>query len=285
MLKFNEGKVCEAIIRHLEAREGCQRQNVWSPEAKRSGEPVELVFEINSKLFALEHTGIEPFEGHVQLNAEAQRHFEPIIEAVAGHLPPEVIELHIPAQVMQGMKKPEVAKIQSALAEWIRATAPALPVRRYRDYIGNVEPVAIPDVPFEVRIFRFENIMPPGRLQIIHVLDGDRAKARAERISRACDKKFPKLDWWKAEKGARTVLVLEDNDIQLTNPAVVAETFLPIAESRKDRPDEIYLVASCMTPWIGWPILVDQRSYFDIAENEQSYWEIDQSKLSDATGR
>jgi hypothetical protein len=285
MLKFNEGKVCDAIIRHLEAREGCERRKLWSPEAAREGEPVELVFELKSMLFALEHTGIEPFEGHVQLNAEAERHFDPIIQAVSGHLPPEVIELHIPTQVMQGLKKSDVQKIQAALIEWICATAPTLPVKRYADYIGNVEPVAVSGVPFEVRMFRFENIVPPGRLQIVHVLGGDRAKARAERFARACDKKFPKLAWWKAEKGARSILVLEDNDIQLTNQATVAETFLPIAEARKDRPDETYLVASCVTPWIAWPILIDQKTYFDFARNGKSYWEIDQTQLSEVTLR
>lgn len=48
-----------------------------------------------------------------------------------------------------------------------------------------------------------------------------REAARLERIRKVCDGKFPKLTAWKREYDTRTVLLLEDGDIQLTNAEVV----------------------------------------------------------------
>jgi hypothetical protein len=42
MLTFNEGRACEAIVRHLEAREGYLRSDVQSPESVNHPDPVEL---------------------------------------------------------------------------------------------------------------------------------------------------------------------------------------------------------------------------------------------------
>jgi hypothetical protein len=49
----------------------------------------------------LEHTGIEPFEGHTELEAKAQTHFRPIQERVRGLLPhTEHFELRIPVKAL-----------------------------------------------------------------------------------------------------------------------------------------------------------------------------------------
>jgi len=287
MLTFNEGKVCEAILRYLERREGARRADVTSPEDDHHTDPVELTWRLGSQLFALEHTGIEPFEGHVQLDAEAKRHFEPISAGLANALPHGVIELHVPAKVMLGRSKTAIAGIQAALIDWIKHTAPTLPMRSYADYIGDIRPVSLPGVPFDVTLYRFETLAPIGdRFQIVHIVTGDREQARCERLRRACVKKFPKLAAWKRTQGARTILVLEDNDIQLTNHAIVAEAYLPLARARDDRPDETYIVATCMDPWSAWPLLVGDVSLFDLlARDSDVRCEIDPALLTSATKR
>src|SRR5216683_6676970 len=112
MLIFNEGKVCEAIIRHLEARERATRTDVRSPEVANHDNPVELVFKLGAQLFALEHTGIEPFDDHMRLEAEAKRHFDAIKNAVTGLLHSDILEIHVPAKAMLGRKKDQVRRIQ-----------------------------------------------------------------------------------------------------------------------------------------------------------------------------
>ena len=43
--------------------------------------------DIGGRSIALEHTGTEPFEGHVKLQAEAQRRVQPLVDSVASKLP------------------------------------------------------------------------------------------------------------------------------------------------------------------------------------------------------
>jgi len=143
------------------------------------------------------------------------------------------------------------------------------------------------DVPFPVSLYRFEPVLVPGHhFQLKHMVTNHKQE-RIDRMMQAVQTKFPKLEAWKRNYSARTILVLEDNDIQLTNQAVVTDAFVPLAKARTDRPDETYLVASCMDPWYTWPILIDGTTYFDLAEREGANvgWEIDQRTLTSLTKR
>lgn len=286
-LSFNEGKVCEAIVRYLEVREGQSRSDVFSPESVNHPNPVELAWTLGTQVFALEHTGIEPFDDHMRLEAESKRHFEPIIEALTGLFSPEIIEIHVPIRAMLDRNKPEIKRIQKALIEWVQETAPTLETRRYAKYTKGDQWTNVPAVPFGVQLFRFDNpLKNEGRVQVVHRLGNDREEQRAQRILRACDRKFPKLWAWKRDHKARTILVLEENDIQLTNYAIVAETYLPIALSRPDRPDETYLVSTCLEPWEAWPILIDDRTLDDLRVNDYvPRWEINPHNLTAITRR
>ena len=180
MLTFNEGKVCDAIIHYLEARECAQRTDITWPEDEHHANPVEITWKFGPQLFAIEHTGIEPFEGHVQMDAEAERHFGPISVALNGVLPADVFDLHVPAKAMLHRGKAEIARIQAAIIEWVKHTAPTLPVRRYADYKWPSPPVSLPGVPFALQLFRFETLPEiGGRFQIQHLVTGDRTQAQS----------------------------------------------------------------------------------------------------------
>jgi hypothetical protein len=288
MLTFNEGKVCEAIVQRLEQRLDAPRKDMRWPEDECHPHPVEVTFTVAGHLFALEHTGIEPFKGHVQMDAEASRHFTPIEDALKNALGTTAIfELIIPANAFRGMKMPEVRRIQQSIIDWVKATAPTLPKRLYADYRGTkVDSGAVVGVPFALTLYRFEPAFVPGHyFQIKHLVQ-NAEQSRTDRMRQSVHKKFPKLDAWKRDHDARTILVLEDNDIQLTNQAVVSETFLPLALPRPDRPDETYVVASCMDPWHAWPVLIGDDSYFDYAQSGDAHdWEIDQTQLVSLTKR
>jgi hypothetical protein len=141
---------------------------------------------------------------------------------------------------------------------------------------------AIPDVPFEVRLLRFESLKPgEGGIQIVHTVRGDLDQARSDRLRRACEMKFPKLAGWKRNSGARTILALEENDIQLTNYAIVANTYLPLAQGRADCPDETYLISTCTTRWDVWPILIGDKTLYDLAIDDYvQRWEVDPATLT-----
>lgn len=286
MLAFHETETCEGIIQHLEQRERMPRSDVQirdrgsetSPDAR-----IEMTFHLGGQLYALEHTGIEPFDGFMAHQNRASSLFAPLQAAAAGSLSAMladgvVIEMHLPIDAFTNRKMPEVRAIQIALVTWITATAPTLPPRRYADYRGTLVTAQPTGVPFQVSLMRFDGIAGmEGRFQLKHLTRGAETP-RVERIARACEKKFPKLARWKQSDAARTILVFEDNDMQLTNVSIVAEAYLPIATARADAPDETYMVSTYTSPWYAWPLLVDGQSYFDLAAiSHPIHFEMDAS--------
>src|SRR5262249_44850819 len=155
----------------------------------------------------------------------------------------EQIQLHVSVGAISGLTRGQVPGVQAALVSWIRDTASNLPVAPYGRYITPIRTVMPPGVPFPVSLHRLAAPPPMrGRFHVLHIAPHDLEGARRERIRRACDDKFPKLAVWKRDCCARTVLVLEDNDIQLTNDQRVYEALIRVEEGRADRPDEIYVV-------------------------------------------
>ncbi len=273
MLRFHQPEACEGIIQYLERREGKKRHDVQlrdigghtSPNAR-----VELTFRLGGRLYALEHTGIEPFDGFMKHQNRSHDLFRPLETGAAQALgkflaPGVVIEMHIPVDAFAGRKIREIGALQAILIEHVRVTAPTLPVRRYGDCRGTLVRAQPSGLPFEVALVRFDGPHKlPGRFQLKHLAGS--GQQRTPRIQRACEDKFPKLAVWRRSENAHTVLVLEDNDVQLTNQSIVADVFLPIARARHDAPDETYMISTCTSPWYAWPILVNGRSYFDLAE-------------------
>ncbi len=266
MLPLNEGKACDAIIRLIEARDNAQRSNLHLHDAHPDPDRrVELTFELGAALYAMEHTSIEPFADFMQMNGASSRLFEPIRRRVSPVVPAgEVWEMHIPLGALTGRDNKDLRRIQDALAHHVITTAPQVPIRSYADYIGDLRPVTPPNVPFLVNLYRFGSLGLPSRFDIVHTVPGSSKETlRRERLLLACRKKFPKLAAWKRSDCARTILILEDNDIQLTNQVLVADAFLPLAMARDDRPDETYMIMTCAEPWYVWPILIDDKTYFD----------------------
>ena len=287
-MAFHEGKACDAVIRVLETREGQRRHDVRSPEKDGDPAPIELTCRIGERLFAFEHTGIEPFAGHVKFEAEAPRHLDPIREMLADKLPPnDVFELHMPAMAMQGKRKREIEQIQTDLARWIEVTAPTVKAVPYASYDRSVQTVMPPGVPFGVSLHRFLPAAPvPGHFQIKHLVTGNLEEAREDRLREACAKKFPKLEAWRQNRGARTVLILEDNDLQLTNAQRVFDVLTQVEASVAGKPDEIHLVSTMIdNPWYVHAMRIDAHSYYQLSQLRVCMTEIDSSTLLDLTGR
>ena len=283
MLRFNEGKACDSIVRVLEMREAAARANVRRPEREGHPAPIDLACHIAGKLFAIEHTGVEPFAGHLQLEAEAETHFKPIESMIAGKLPTtEWFELHIRLKAMQGRRGGEVRRIHEALVPWVVDTAPTLPIARFRRYVTPIKWVDVPGVPFQVSLHRSDAGGFPG-FAIKHMAPPDAEAGRLSRIREACERKFPKLAAWKRD-GARTVLVLEENDIQLTNHHVVADALVAVEADMGERPDEVYLVSSAVkSTWWALALRIDRCSFYDLAQAAAGPWEFDPMALIDIT--
>jgi hypothetical protein len=281
MNRFNEGKACDAVIRHIEARDGGRRQNLRSPEQEGDTAPIELTCFIGGRCFAFEHTGIEPFEGQIELETKA--HFQPLRDIFSGKIPQgEYYDLHVPVGVTLALTKVQISRIISALGAWISREGPRLKLAPIGLKGTPVERAADAAVPFKVALYRC-SLPGPGRLSITHLV-GSLDDLRTRRIHRACQQKFPKLAVWKA-RGARTVLILEGVDDQLTNPIHVAKSVLLAEKAVGNEPDEIYFLFSIIEPWSVWHIRVGTRSFFDLKKPEDRAWDVDPQTLSKITNR
>jgi hypothetical protein len=143
---------------------------------------------------------------------------------------------------------------------------------------GHAEGVVM-DMPLTLR--RWDGMGLPGRIQLKHVVPKIE-ESRAERVARACLKKLPKLDAWRRLHQARTVLVLEENDIQTTNAGLVCDTYLETIRGRTDVHDETWLVSTAVDPWYAHPLLVGGRTYYDLAGEFRGAvgWQIDPATMT-----
>lgn len=105
------------------------------------------------------------------------------------------------------------------------------------------------------------------------------------RIRRAYEKKCAQLAPWRRD-GARTVLILEEDDANYTNPELIADALALIEQEAVDKPDEIYLLSTIVNKtWRLFTIRLDDHIYDDFSVWGKSLLEIDPAALDDLTGR
>ena len=259
----NEGKACDAIVRLLEYRTGETRADIRRPERDLVGPPVDLRLTLGTQEYAIEHTRIEPFEKEIQSGIDFEKISQSIKARLFGTLPESghySVLLPIPGMVH---KRGQVLK---ELCESIREKAQHLHERNERrprkwhhpaKFTDSIRWVP-PGINYKIELRRSPNCSTIGReagsLEVRRSVGEDLEERRTTRIETAIQKKSPKLLACKTE-GARTVLVMESNDIPLTNHQVVTEALTRIgyqAKNELESVDEIYLVETEATTWSVW---------------------------------
>jgi hypothetical protein len=281
--KSNEGKVLDAVIRRIEARDGVSRAEMRDPEAEKHASPVDQVCTLNGVLHAFEHTEIEPFSDHIQNMKHNSELLDPVMDELAGFAKAtECFQLLVPITASVGVARPDHDKVRVALLDWVRKTAPGIQPVPYASR-HNAQEVQPPGVPFPVRLVRYEPAMAMGgRFDYVLVAQGGDAAPRAARIERACGKKYGKLANWKQKEGARSIIVFEDNDMILSNEQLIADALATAEAARSDCPDEAYVVATYVQPWYVTCLRRPGKTYYDDGER---FWEVDPESLKDLTGR
>ena len=279
---FNEGRSCDAVIRLLEQREGCSRTNCRKPEAERHDGPIDFACNIGSMFFAVEHTGVEPFENYLTFQSYARFYIYPIADKLNETLPTQDVYrliIRLTTDSIGGLKLRR--KSQIGLEEWVRDLAPKLPlVREGRDRSGATW-YPVPDFPFEVSLKRYEVVVKPYFI-VSYMIADDVETQRVPRISRACLDHLPKLRIWQRQSNARTIFVLEDNDMALTREDLIVDALNHLDWQSLDCPDEIYLVnTEIEDTWYVRRIEHETSGCYDLGDVH----EVDARSLANITGR
>ncbi len=257
----NEGKVCDAIVRMLEARTGHQRSNLQYPEKAHATGPVDLVFTLGAQQHALEHTKIEAFAGQINYDNIFTEFIGPVKEALKAAMPkPGQYHLILPIDAKVNAKPGDLGQYQQILVDWVRGKADefhaAEPTRPDRDHRPHTihqwtreQPAGFP---YPVHLARdmhwsdsddHDGIIFFSRFAPENIED-----KRLPRIETAFAKKHRKLAHWK-DKGAITHLVLESDDISLTNHALVGECIATLLPECPPWLDALYFIYTSLDRW------------------------------------
>jgi hypothetical protein len=270
----NERKACDAVARCLENLLQLRRSNARSPEDDKVGPPVEYLFDLGNRKYAMEHTVVEAFIGQIQTDVEFGLFVTPIADVLDYQLPvPGVYRLYFPIQPGKGIKTKRHANVQEKIIEWVRKTAAELHSEspeqprssEERGYHSGFRKETIEGI--QLQLSRQTDWHMPdevqGRLFPIRFAPEDYENLRRERLKRTMSKKLPKLQSWK-RSGARSVLVLENRDIAISSHVSILEAAEHALEMRADRPDEVWLVDTTIKKeWTVWCLIREGLSLPD----------------------
>jgi hypothetical protein len=288
---YHEGKVCDAVLRFLEAHGHTKRDKCCSPETERHNAPIDLACYMDDRLWGFEHTSIQAFEGQIEVDVHFRKFVSPIEKAFLSILPlSEQYVLYVPidaTQTLKGLTKQEKQKIRNAIVDWVSVIAPTLPgSSSFGAPISAHRQVSVAGVPFPMSLGRCRKVADSDDpLWIVPVVADDPSMARRNRIQRAYNEKWEQLAAWKTYyPTARTVLIFENIDGPIQK--IVAAAVLDIVKETEDRPDEIYLVMTGRDKlWWVSPLLVGKRSFFELDEPKECAWGIDPKSLISLTGQ
>jgi hypothetical protein len=184
---------------------------------------------------------------------------------------------------MLGLNDRAALPIQDALARWVLDTAPGLPTARLGRYILPIQKVTPRGVPFAVSLHRWPRDGFRFPFIVRHQVEGDVEAARVQRIRAAYNRKLEKLLPWQ-RSGARAVLILEEDDIFLTNHFNIADALLQIEGSSTNRPDEVYLLSVFSSMWLVARLRVGDTTLYDMPVDDR-FWETHPDALVNVTGQ
>ena len=282
----NEGKACDAVMRHLEKWTGETRTDIRYPEIDDVGPPVELRTRLGNQDYAIEHTRVESFDNQIKAGISIGEINNYIKDRFTDPLPgPVYYELQLPMDVCLPEKRKDRERTLSTLGKWIRESAHCMQGRNTDLFTPMYAPIrsqvwhedcatgAPLGIRYEIKLLRTK-LWPPalhtaGRKPGTIVLwnnypdEDERNHRHFKRLQRAFDKKCPKLKRCRDE-GARTVLVLEAIDSIFTLTDQIGRHLPALLAGRKDAPDDIYLVSPSDSLWWVYPVKHDDDHWPDV---------------------
>ena len=247
-------------------RGGGQVTVVAVPEREdRTNPAVELITSDAVGTLAIEHTLIEAFPGQIQDSHQIRPYVETLPTMVADRMPEgSRFELNLDVRGVDGIRP--TSETFETIVEWVVAAAPQLEEGRPGISGRHMTKGGPPALPFTATLARWpmrvDDVFP--EVSIGWWRPPDLEERRRERLSVALGKKLPKIAAAEVD-GHQGVLVLESEDIQLSNSRDIRAALLAAAAEVEDPlpswivcweqvGDSAYVSTLCSNgEWIGDP--------------------------------
>lgn len=264
----NQDAVCASVREILAAQAGVPIGLTHRPDRdRRDIKAVEELWESEKHRYAVEHTLIESFDGQLANIAKIERLLVPVKQALAGRLPGRFA-----LAVREAETSAARVNFEAAHQEIVRLVLGAVDGLK----VGDTVTLRSDQLPFELRLhFRFRN---DSLLVLYTDIEGNPDELRLERVRRALDAKCPKLATW-ASDGRTSVLILEADDIQHSNYAVVFHAARVALAERNDQPDILALVETDASPWSGWVLKEGALLGAEVPRNRDGDYRYEQGRV------
>jgi hypothetical protein len=279
MSRSNEGRCCDAVLSILEGGQGGAREILSMDTPQSRG--VEIRCRIRGTVYALEHTLVDPYPDKRRDDREflgVMGELERSLSRSTGLRTDGSYHLYVESHAFRGRRRPQIPLIQEGIRAWVLANAHRLEPPA----IGHTQELSAgpPSVPVRVRL-QF-TLWPGwgGLLLTGRMAPPDLPRERRERLSAALLKKGPKLH---AEHTAcaRTVLILEDDDVALSNPIEIGAALHAELAKLNYSIEEVYLVdTKLLDRWQVWRMKQGANLWPTRLENPE-LWEFPPAQLND----
>lgn len=276
----NQGKCCDAVLRILERLHGATRQYIRRDQPSQGD--VEVVCDIGRVRFALEHTRVDPYAGRVRDDIATSAFMQPVIDELTETLDVpsgSSFEIVIDVLALSRTKKHQIARMQEALILWVREHAGALPAPKRPAQLTWFRGRPF-DIPFDVTLQRV-GMRLSRRISYTRYALPALEQKRGLRIGDALRAKLPKLAVCR-RAGMFSVLVLEDDDIALSNHSAIAVSLQEQLRSiAVEPPDAIYLVETMIDSWFVCTLKYENTIWPSAAPTVSNHVEFSATDLDD----
>lgn len=234
---------------------GLTVHDIRYPEEQRPppGRPVDAIVETrDGTTIVVEHTVHLSFEGQIQDGVRLQNQLLPLVRRLSNKLPgPGHYQLGVGIGAIDGEPRLD----EESIGRWIVKTAPTLGIGKTYSGPKHFAVVLPPETPIPLSLYRFQGPPDDGSLDLSRFIDASHLDLlRRERARTALQKKLPKLAEHRPPDG-RSVLVLENPDIQLVNAGNTADALKGAAEDEPALPmPDVILLVHFIGPswWVDW---------------------------------
>ena len=251
MPSTNEGRCCDAVLRVLEQSTKAVRNDPHVDPGGGAGDGrVDVCVELDGTRYAIEHTRIEPFSEAIAVGTFLQKLVGEVTKELCADTPlpgPAYYELKLPLDPRfdGGGRSSGQHFVAREIADWIISVSASLFVRASE--IGHFKPTSVKgEISGAITVHLIctptgpPSETTPGEFGAVRDAPEAAEERLVVRLRKAVTDKYPKL-WRCKNRGARTVLVLENDDILLDHISV-REAMQQASNRRDDLPDETYLV-------------------------------------------